>query len=373
MDKIPETSSRIDAHRITKPIQLLAAWLVGLTAVNVCFLSAATLLREHEWIQAVLVIASVINVPVFLIALFLLQTKFRPEMQEDTYYSRYLESQLTNKEQSGSLELSSLRAEVFESNTRTLVSVESLQDQVATLVTTLEQMNAANTQKENNGLKQIDAQIGHTRALLEEARKEASWAKYSISVNDLLPTYEQIVSRFKSKGISISDTFGSSSLLKRKPGIFVLSFGNEVSIEDMQELIQSLYDLGLDAISYSDDLKENTSIYIGSYGYYSSSVVWLNEDLRKSILRPDISPEGFIGELRRASEPVLVNQEEAFKNLNDLEAKVARLEIGLDSSTPISPRQIAEKLDIPYSQVISLLKSALKKLDQQVVRKRVSA
>jgi len=29
-------------------------------------------------------------VPVFLLCLFLLQTRFRPEMQEDKYYSRHL-------------------------------------------------------------------------------------------------------------------------------------------------------------------------------------------------------------------------------------------------------------------------------------------
>lgn len=38
-----------------------------------------------------LTIAAVINVPIFIVSLFLLQTKFRPEMQEDTYYSQYLE------------------------------------------------------------------------------------------------------------------------------------------------------------------------------------------------------------------------------------------------------------------------------------------
>lgn len=38
-----------------------------------------------------LVIAAIANVPVFLIAVFLLQTKFRPELQEDAYYSSYLD------------------------------------------------------------------------------------------------------------------------------------------------------------------------------------------------------------------------------------------------------------------------------------------
>jgi len=78
-------------HRITKPIQLLAAWLAGLAIVNSSFLTAAGFLHEPTWLPTLLTIAAVINVPLFIASLFLLQTKFRPEMQEDTYYSKYLE------------------------------------------------------------------------------------------------------------------------------------------------------------------------------------------------------------------------------------------------------------------------------------------
>lgn len=87
MNSTPE----IVAHKITKPIQLLAAWLAGLAVVNGSFLTAAGLLHSPAWLSGLLVIAAVINVPLFIFSLFLLQTKFRPEMQEDTYYSKYLE------------------------------------------------------------------------------------------------------------------------------------------------------------------------------------------------------------------------------------------------------------------------------------------
>ena len=84
-------SPEIAPHKITKPIQLLAAWLAGLTIVNASFLTAAGLLHSPTWLSALLTIAAVLNVPVFIASLFLLQTKFRPEMQEDTFYSKYLE------------------------------------------------------------------------------------------------------------------------------------------------------------------------------------------------------------------------------------------------------------------------------------------
>ena len=84
-------SPEIIPHRITKPIQLLAAWLAGLTFVNGSFLTAAGLLHSPTWLSALLTIAAVLNVPLFIASLFLLQTKFRPEMQEDTFYSKYIE------------------------------------------------------------------------------------------------------------------------------------------------------------------------------------------------------------------------------------------------------------------------------------------
>lgn len=90
---------RIDAAKITRPIQLLAAWLIGLIVVNGSFLAAAITLSSPAWTPALLVIASVINVPLFLLCIFLLQTKFRPEMQEDRYYSEYLSKQYEGKPQ----------------------------------------------------------------------------------------------------------------------------------------------------------------------------------------------------------------------------------------------------------------------------------
>ena len=87
MNRTPD----IVPHKITKPIQLLAAWLAGLAIVNASFLTAAGLLHSPTWLAPLLTIASVVNVPLFIVSLFLLQTKFRPEMQEDTFYSQYLE------------------------------------------------------------------------------------------------------------------------------------------------------------------------------------------------------------------------------------------------------------------------------------------
>lgn len=86
---------KIQPDRITKPIQLLGAWLAGLLAIDSCFLIAAARLPVASWEAQALTVAAIANVPLFLLAVFLLQTKFRPELQEDLYYSSYI-SQKTN-------------------------------------------------------------------------------------------------------------------------------------------------------------------------------------------------------------------------------------------------------------------------------------
>lgn len=86
----------IKPEKITKPIQLLGAWLAGLLSVDSCFLVAAANLQQGSFESIALTIAAIANVPLFLLAVFLLQTKFRPELQEDSYYSTYL-SQRTSE------------------------------------------------------------------------------------------------------------------------------------------------------------------------------------------------------------------------------------------------------------------------------------
>ncbi len=88
-------SQEIKPERITKPIQLLGAWLAGLLAIDSCFLIAAANTTPGSWESKALTIAAIANVPVFLLAVFLLQTRFRPELQEDIYYSTYI-NQKTN-------------------------------------------------------------------------------------------------------------------------------------------------------------------------------------------------------------------------------------------------------------------------------------
>ena len=74
---------QIQPHRITKPIQMLAVWMAGLVLLVGSFLAGARVLTKPDWVSPFLAIAAVSLVPLFLVLLFLMQTKFRPQLQED--------------------------------------------------------------------------------------------------------------------------------------------------------------------------------------------------------------------------------------------------------------------------------------------------
>src|SRR3954454_18626455 len=114
---------RLEPHRVTKPIQLLAAWLVGLVIVDGSFLSAASLITRPGWVTGALVVAAIVNVPLFLLCIFLLQTRFRPEMQEDSFYAHYLEvRESTRKPPDATTELQTFRQTVSETTERTIAA-----------------------------------------------------------------------------------------------------------------------------------------------------------------------------------------------------------------------------------------------------------
>lgn len=89
---------------VTRPIQLLAAWLVGLVLIDASFLTAASTVRFPGWAPGMLVISAVANVPLFLALIFFLQTKYRLELQEDPFYAKHLE--LVDSERTGTAEKS---------------------------------------------------------------------------------------------------------------------------------------------------------------------------------------------------------------------------------------------------------------------------
>lgn len=89
-NKKAENNHTSNAKEKEQP-RLTFAMLSGLVIVDSIFLMSAIRLIESGWISFLLVIAAIVNVPVFVITMFLLQTRYRNELQEDKYYSKYTE------------------------------------------------------------------------------------------------------------------------------------------------------------------------------------------------------------------------------------------------------------------------------------------
>jgi hypothetical protein len=84
------TSPKIEPHRITRPIQLLAVWIAGLILLVSAFLTAAGNISNPPWLPGLFGISAVALVPVFVALIFIMQTKFRQQMQDDSYYAEWL-------------------------------------------------------------------------------------------------------------------------------------------------------------------------------------------------------------------------------------------------------------------------------------------
>lgn len=224
---------KIEAQKVTKPIQLLAAWLVGLMAIDGMFLGAAS--QIAGWQQSLLVVAAVLNVPLFLGAIFLLQTKFRPELQEDSFYAKYLDSK-TNK-------IVKLRKdEILQSE---LFAIKSELNVLASAPSVIEQ-------KESNA---------HTY-------KSGLGYKWKIALNDYLPNFVQIRQLLKQKSIPLNDIFGSA-YTENKPEKAILTISRELDYKSRLDAIHLAIEAGLDGFNYFNKYEDITEedILLGSYGY----------------------------------------------------------------------------------------------------------
>lgn len=203
---------------VTKPYQLLAAWLSGLILIDSIFIGAATYLGANTWLSAALVIASIINVPVFIGSVFLLQTRFRREMQDDDHYFRSTQN--------------ALGQEVEEHN-------------------------------------------GHTRvkprkhdALIDES--DGGILPYTIAINDHLPNFREVDSSLESLGMRPVSVFGKSRG-SQVPERWVISINEDMPKALIQKVLDALapFQDSFDGFVLSEmdrEAGETEDVYIGAYG-----------------------------------------------------------------------------------------------------------
>lgn len=309
-----EKSPNIGAEKVTKPIQLLAAWLAGLVLVNGTFLTAAKVVSQPSWLPAVLVIASVVNVFVFLACMFILQTKFRTQLQEDSYYSQFLRE--TGERVSWLDAIESLRNEVS--------SVREQHIELASAVKVIVQVPAdgvegdADEQAEkldapsprsgdevpanadsncavpigpivaqavpNQCLSAVGSAVG--LAIRTYAGVPAR-SFHRIWVNDLIPGYPNLVKDLIVGGFTIEKTFGSSSYKKRAPDPLVVTIGETGSMAAVKAILQLAARQGFRLVALSRGPSVREVVLLGAYSYEVVNVAPVDIDVVLTLLDSD--------------------------------------------------------------------------------------
>lgn len=221
--------TKIVPEKINKPIQLLGAWLAGLFTVNSSFLFAATRMESGSFESIALVISAIVNVPLFLVSVFLLQTKFRPELQEDHYYSTYL-SQKTNE-----------KVKVPKSD----VQLKEVFQKIAELEDRLP------TDPAKSGIDEIQ--------------------NLTIGVNRNLSDFEEIKAELSSSGILACTSFGPDKL----PELRSVAIDHRVSKPAQRQVLELAKKLGFSHWGYFDNLMEETQedILLGAYGAHEFEII----------------------------------------------------------------------------------------------------
>ena len=88
--------TRIHPEKISKPIQLLAAWFAALVLLVGSLLIAAANISQPNWLSIVLVFAAILIIPFFAYLIFKMQTKHRVELLEGKEYIEYTTMRFEN-------------------------------------------------------------------------------------------------------------------------------------------------------------------------------------------------------------------------------------------------------------------------------------
>ncbi len=249
---------RIEPHKVTKPIQLLAAWLVGLIVIDSCFLVAAAKLEPGRWETSALIIAAIVNVPIFLVALFLLQTKFRPELQEDIYYSQYLDKKTDKVVTISKHEVLDSRALEIKSEISKLISL-------------------------------VDKKSSEVDTSSEKKETKINIWKWAIAMNDHLDNFQEIREELKAKNIPVKSIFGKVGGIKR-PSKMIVSFNEYVDFQSKLTLLTILSKYNFDGYMYSDEPNpvDPEDIYIGSYGFSKQTIIPITDELKGFLSKENI-------------------------------------------------------------------------------------
>lgn len=284
------SEQKINPNQVTKPIQLLAAWLVGLILINGSFLSAAKIIESPEWASGLLVVAAILNVPAFLILIFFLQTKFRAELQEDTYYSKHLEKVTGMYKDTADIKLT--EEQMRKENNEKLISIVSSVEKLLSSLPSQKNDDSGCVSAQDNSI-EIKSQTGH----LENINYKRM---VRVALNDLMPNYNDALSSLLRAGYYVVQVFGSTSKDKKPPKNLIITYCPDVPKIALRELYEIFKPHGFNRIDLDKSMRpkfpDEANIYIGSYvDDYSErhKSIEVNETLEELLMDNEITAEQF--------------------------------------------------------------------------------
>lgn len=276
-------NQKIPADKITKPIQLLAAWLIGLILLVSTLLTAARVISYPEWASGTLVISAILIIPIFLFLIFQLQTKYRPEMQEDLYYSKYLNKNTLTYEyiESDNVNRDVNTEEIIELTEKTKYEIDGVKKIIESEVSS----------QDEEKKKEIETLIDNSDKTLDDLKKIIRVSSIDLKINVNLPKYSEIQNVIQTLGFSKYEEFGNNRI---KPKYFLAAFGNQVPIGLVKELILKLIPFGLTHIKVASKVRRTVrknAIFLGSYAFSDRNILIDEELLNKLNSTNDLSFE----------------------------------------------------------------------------------
>lgn len=219
-------------------------------------------------------------------------------MQEDTYYSKYLEKRHgPNNFETASAEIRVVRNQLMDANARILEFVETFQTQIANLRKTVLEGEVADKATAPTALRELKSQLQHAEEYLANAERGAEWAarrtaewnEVIISVNESLSNEREIREYLQAAGLTMVSSFGG----EKPPSRFILSIGRKVLVENAQQIMRLLAGFNVEGVRLtSQDSPFLNEIIIGSYGS-KSGFAKFNKQTLAAFLDPNLTTEQF--------------------------------------------------------------------------------
>ncbi len=165
----------------------------------------------------------------------------------------------------------------------TLNLIEEQQNRIEEITLELSKMRNNKTQKLSN----VEEKFKEERELLEQTRSIVNWKGSVVHVNKLLDDSEHLITKLQNSGVGNIKFFGIGSQYEFNPDIRLLTFGNNITISQVQEMLALAIEFNFEYVNITKADGNSNGIYFGSYGYSRNKVAKISDLPLNQILNND--------------------------------------------------------------------------------------